>query len=238
MLQVFLTTDKRQVRGIQREFYNVPNVLSREVPPAINRVAERTRRYIANRMAGANPGLTKKDIHSATKTEKARPTTWEGKVLMFGPRVPVAKLDARLGKKTETTVIASAKQSAWLFYNVFKRKYGAAAVYSTAYHIARKSYQNITYRVNGRTKSLAGTGAFPIAARFGRKGIFRRIGEKLIEMRGPSLFQILDENTAMMRDIIREANDGFMAELEKINERHSLHIPRHPIKLPELGVPE
>ncbi len=226
MAGFFLTVDEGQVRGIQRDFYNVRNVLSREIPLAINRVTGMARTSIAKRMAGANPGLTKKEIHSATSTEKARPAKWEGTVLMSGPRVPVSKLDVRLGTKTETTVIASERQSAWLFYNVFKRKYGASAVFSTAYQIAKKSFENITYRVNGRTNSLAGTGAFPIGAGLGLNGIYRRVGDKVKEIRGPSLFQMLDENTAMMRDIIRENDRGFEAELRKLNKRYSLHIPR------------
>ncbi len=238
MLHAFLTVDKGQVRGIQRDFYNVHNVLSREVPLAINRVTEMSRLYIAKRMAGANPGLTKKEIHSATTTEKARPSTWEGKVLMSGPRVPVAKLDVRLGTQTETTKIASEKQSAWLFYNVFKRKYGAAAVFSTAYQIARKSFENITYRVNGRTRSLAGTGAFPINAGLRLEGIFKRAGDKVREIKGPSLFQILDGNTVMMRDITRDLTKGFEDQLESMLDGRGVDlIPRVPIeRLTDAGV--
>ncbi len=250
MLGVLLTTDERQVRALQREFNDVPNVLDRVVPPALNRSVEKTRQDIVNRLAAANPGLTRPDIHKATKTKKASPSDWSGQVEMSGHGVPVANLDVRLGGKTEVTSIASEKQSAWLFHNIFKPKYGAAAVYSTAYRIARKVYQNITYRVSGQTKSLAGTGAFPIPKRFGRMGIFERrkgfggMKEKIREIRGPSLFRILDENTVMMRDITREATRGFERELEKLNERHELLIPRQPLRLfprqslTELGVVE
>ncbi len=247
MLQVFLTTDERQIREIQREFRNVPQVLDREVPEALNRTVEKTQQDIVGRLAADIPGLKKMDIRNATRTKKASARNWSGHVELFGPGVPVGKLDVRLGVKTEVTKIASAKQSAWLFYNVFKPKYGAAAMYSTAYRITRKVYKNITYRVSGRTKSLAGTGAFPMSARFGRKGIFKRrdLFGGIREMRGPSLFQILDNNKAMLKSIIQENTKGFERELEKLSERHlvylprqpqSLHIPRHAIDTTGLGV--
>ncbi len=232
-----LTTDERQVRDLQRELRGVRDVLEREVPPALNRTVENTRQDIVDRMDADLPGVKKTDIRKATKTTKASPTNWSGQVELSGPGVPVAKLDVRLGRKTEVTETASEKQSAWLFYNIFKLKYGAAAVYSTAYRIKRMVHKNITYRVSGQIKSLAGMGAFPMPKRFGRLGIFKRregfggIRKKLIEMRGPSLFRILDENTVMMRDITRENTKGFERELEKLNERHSLTIPRHPLRL-------
>lgn len=243
----YLTTDERQIREIQREFHDVRNVLDKGVPPALNRTVENTRQDIVSRLSGANPGLDKMDIHKATKTKKASPRDWSGHVELSGPGVPVGKLDVRLGRQTEVTDIASAKQSAWLFYNVFKPKYGAAAMYSTAYRITRKVYQNITYRVSGVSKSLAGTGAFPIAKRFGRLGIFKRregFGKRLMEMRGPSLFRMMDENTAMLKAIVDENTRGFERQLEKLNVKHSLTIPRYPLRLmprypiriPELGV--
>ncbi len=233
----FLTVDERQVRDLQREFRDVQNVLDREVPPAVNRAVENTRQDVVSRMDADLPGVRKMDIHNATKTTKATPANWSGQVEMSGPGVPVGNLDVRLGQPTEVTEIASEKQSAWLFHNVFKPKYGAAAMYSTAYRIKRMVYNNITYRVSGQVKSLAGMGAFPMPAKFGRTGIFKRrkgfggIREKLTEMRGPSLFDIFDQNTAMMRDIVEENTRRFERDLESMFDGRGVDlIPRIPIK--------
>ncbi len=237
MVGFMLTTDERQVRDLQRELRGVREVLEREVPPALNRTVAKTRQDIVDRMDADLPGVKKTDIHKATKTTKASPTNWSGQVELSGPGVPVADLDVRLGRQTEVVEIASEKKSAWLFLNVFIPKYGAAAMYSTAYRITRMVHKNITYRVSGQIKSLAGTGAFPMPIKFGRLGIFKRregfggIGKKLTEMRGPSLFRIMDENKVMLRRITRENTRGFERELEKLSERHALHIPRQPLRL-------
>ncbi len=115
-----LTTDERQVRDLQRELRGVRDVLEREVPPALNRTVENTRQDIVDRMDADLPGVRKSDIHSATKTTKASPSDWSGQVELSGPRVPVADLDVRLGTQTELEEIASPRQSAWLFYNIYK----------------------------------------------------------------------------------------------------------------------
>lgn len=231
-MRPYLTVDEKQVRKLQRDLREVPNVLDKEVPEALNKTIEKTENDIVDRMAAANPGIKKQYIRRASRTTKASPSNWSAEVGLSGPGVPVADLDVRLGRKTEVTEIASKKQSLWLYYNVFKPKYGATAIFSTAYRIARKVHQNITYRVSGQTRSLAGTGAFPIDMRFGRTGIFKRrkgfggIREKLREMRGPSLFEMLDENTAMLKGITDDNVKGFERELEKLNRRHSMFIPR------------
>lgn len=237
MIRMRLIANSSVIREIQNNLDEYPDVLNREVPRAINRTVKTTRMDIATRLSADISGVTKDDVIRATKTRDARSANWSGHVELSNRRVPVGKLNMRLGQQSERLDIATPKQSSWLFYNVFRRKYGDSAVYSRAYHIVRKVYENITYRVGGRTRSLAGTGAFPVRTGIGKTGIFKRMGalgnitDKLIEMRGPSLFQILDENKAMLKKITEENTRGFERELEKINVRHPLFIQRQPLGL-------
>lgn len=237
MLRIRLMVNRGRVRQLQRELDDFPEVLDREVPRAINRTVENTRADISTRLSADISGITKDDVVKATKTKDARSRNWSGHVELSRRRVPVGKLNMRLGTKSDVFDIATPKQSAWLFYNVFRKQYGDSAIYSRAYQIVRKVHQNITYRVSGRTRSLAGTGAFPISTGMGKMRIFKRIGalgnirEKLVEMRGPSLFQILDENKAMLKKITEDNTRGFERELEKINIRHPLFISRQPLSL-------
>ena len=237
MIRIRLTANNSRIRELQRQLDEYPDVLDREVPRAINRTTENTRKDVATRLSADISGITKDDVIRATKTKDARSRNWSGHVELSTRCVPVGKLNMRLGTTSDVFDIATPKQSAWLFYNVFRKQYGDNAIYSRAYQIVRKVHQNITYRVSGRTRSLAGTGAFPISIGAGKTRIFKRIGalrnikERLVEMRGPSLFQILDENTAMLRKITEENTRGFERELEKISIRHPLFISRQPLRL-------
>lgn len=243
-IQIRLMVNRSRVRQIQRGLDNFPDVLGREVPRAINRTAETTRRDIATRLSADISGISKDDVLRATKTKDARSKDWSGHVELSRHRVPVGKLNMRLGTKSDVFDIATPRQSAWLFYNVFRKKYGDSAIYSRAYRIVRKVYQNIKYRVGGRTRSLAGTGAFPIRTGIGKMGIFKRIGalgnisERLVEMRGPSLFQMLDQQKSVLKKITDDNTRGLERQLESMFDGLGVDlIPRIPIRrLTDAGV--
>ncbi len=244
-IRLRLMVNSRVIREIQSDLDSFPDVLDREVPRAINRTVKKTRMDIASRLSADISGVTKGDVIKATKTKDARRTNWSGHVELSNRRVPVGKLNMRLGTKSDVFDIATPKQSAWLFYNVFQKQYGDSAIYSRAYQIVRKVYQNITYRVGGRTRSLAGTGAFPVSTGTGITRIFKRIGalgnisEKLIEMRGPSLFQIMDQQRSVLKKITDENTRGLERELESMFDGLGVDlIPRIPIRrLTDAGVP-
>ena len=217
-VELTVTIDQRRIREIQRIFRQFPKEVGRVMQHSINRTAEKARKAIVDRLAAVNPGLKKKDIRKSTKIKKASRSNWSARVDVSGPGIPLIKMGARLGRKTKVVEIASAKQSAWLFHNVFKLKYGAAAVYSTAYRITRKVRQNITYKEGGVTKSLAGTGAFVATMKSGHKGIFKRReglgGRKITEMRGKSVGEMLQTSGLLLRRIEEDAAKGLETEID------------------------
>ncbi len=244
MIRIRLTANINRMREIRRDLDDFPEVLDREVPRAINRTVDKTRADISTQLSAGISGITKDDVIRATKTKDARSRNWSGHVELSTRRVPIGKLNMRLGTTSDVFDIATPKQSAWLFYNVFRKQYGDSTVFSRAYQIVRKVYQNITYRVGGRTRSLAGTGAFPIKTGAGKMGIFKRIGSignvrgRVVEMRGPSLFHILDEQRAVLKKITDDNTRGFERQLESMLDGLGVDlIPRiHIRRLAHAGV--
>lgn len=219
-VEITVTIDQRRIREIQRVFRQFPNEVGRLMKDSINRTATKARKLIVDRLAAVNPGLKKKNIRKAVKLgTRATRTRWSAHVNVKGPGIPLIDMGARLGRKTKVVEIASAKQSTWLFYNVFKKKYGDSAVYSNAYRIVRKVHQNITYRERGVTKSLAGTGAFVATMPSGHKGIFKRRegfgGKAITEMRGPSVGAMLERSGLLLRRIEEDAAKGLEVEIDK-----------------------
>ena len=220
MLSMTVEIDQRRIREIQRIFRQFPNEVGRLMRDSINRTATKARKNVVDRLAATNPGLKKKNIRKATKIKpKASLKRWSASVNVKGPGIPLIDMGAKLGRKTKVTEIATAKQSAWLFYNVFKPKYGSAAVYSTAYRLVKKVRQNITYKEGGVTKSLAGTGAFVATMKTGHKGIFKRRdgfgGQAIREMRGPSVGEMLNQSRIVMSRIEQDAAKGLEVEIDK-----------------------
>ena len=212
--------DQRRIREIRRIFSRFPNEVGRLMKDAINRTATKARKMIVDRLAAVNPGLKKKNIRKAVKLGlRATRTRWSASVNVRGPGIPLINMGARVGRKTKTVEIATAKQSAWLFYNVFQKKYGDSAIYSTAYRLVRKVHQDITYKSRGVTKSLAGTGAFVATMPSGQKGIFKRRegfrGKAITEMKGPSVAQMLEQSGLLLKRIESDAVKGLEIEIDK-----------------------
>lgn len=220
MTRITVDIDQRRMREIRRIFSQFPNEVGRLMKDAINRTATKARKLIVDRLAAVNPGLKKKNIRKAVKIgQKATRTKWTALVNVRGPGIPLINLGARVGRKTKTTEIATEKQSAWLFYNVFQKKYGDMAVFSKAYRIVRKVSQNITYKLGGRTKSLAGSGAFIATMPSGHKGIFKRRegfrNKAIVEMKGPSVAQMLERSGLLIKRIEEDAQKSLGIEVDK-----------------------
>lgn len=220
MTRITVDIDERRIREIRRIFSQFPNEVGRLMKDSINRTATKARKLIVDRLAVLSPGLKKKDIRKAVKIgQRATRTKWTARVNVRGPGIPLINMGARVGRKTKVVEIATAKQSAWLFYNVFRKKYGDNAVYSKAYRLVRKVNQNITYKLRGETKSLAGTGAFVATMPSGHRGIFKRRegfrGKAIVEMKGPSVAQMLETSGLLLKRIETDAAKGLEEEVDK-----------------------
>lgn len=220
MTRITVDIDQRRMREIRRIFSQFPKEVGRLMKDSINRTATKARKLIVDRLAAVNPGLKKKNIRKAVKLGiRATQTRWTARVNVRGPGIPLINLGARVGRKTKTVEIATEKQSAWLFYNVFKKKYGDSAVFSKAYRLVRKVAQNITYKLGGQTKSLAGTGAFIATMPSGHKGIFKRRegfgGKAITEMKGPSVAQMLERSGLLIKRIEEDAQKSLGIEVDK-----------------------
>lgn len=220
---VDITVDERQLKRMRSQFKNWPQATGRIMRESINRSATKTRKRIIDRIHQLNPSIKKKDIRKSTRfkgKDRATNKRWSATVWISGAGIPLIKF-AKKGRKSKVVKQAGVKQSIWLFYNVFRPKYGAAAIFSTSYRIVRKAYQKITTRVNGESKSLQGTGAFIATMKSGHTGIYKRVaGSRAIrEMKGPSLSTMLDQGIILKR-IKQDAGKELRDDIEKRIERY------------------
>ena len=219
MTQITVTIDQKRIREIQRIFRDYPKQVPRLMRDSINRTAEKARKAIVDRLAAVNPGLIKKNIRKNTTISRATTSALQANVKVGGRKVPLINMGAKTGRRTKFVEIASVKRSVWLFYNVFKPKYGDMAIFSYHYKMKRQVHQNITYQDGRKTKSLAGTGAFVATMKSGHRGIFKRregFGNKaIVEMTGPTIGQMLERSGLLLTRIEARAVKGLELEIDK-----------------------
>ncbi len=217
MTRLNVTIDQRRIREIQRMFRGFPGEAQKVLQHSINRVAQKTRKLVVDRVAWKNPGMKKKDIRKSVRLgRRATRSRLSATVLVRGPGIPAIKMGAQIGRKTKWIEELDARQSAWLFFNVFKARYGASAVFSTNYKVTRKVHKNISYVDDG--KRIRVHGGFVATMPSGHKGIFKRRegfgGRAIREVRGPSIAEMLLRTGTTLLKIETEAGKGLEREID------------------------
>ncbi len=228
MIRTEVTIDPKQVARISRMFRDWPGAVPRIFKESINRTAAKAKTNTVRRIVQLTKGLKRKDVNKQVRLYRATLKNWSALIRVKDRGIPISKLGMKAGRAKKTIFEASARQSAWLFYNVFKPKYGAAAVFSRNYRIRRKTHQNITYQVMGQTKQ-APPGAFvqtvknPWAGEGAgaHKGVFvQRAGGGIRELFGPGIGEMLGRQMGEVNKIKAEAGKGLTANVDSRVKRY------------------
>lgn len=202
---IHIKIDERQLAKIQKLLKNVPKGMPKAMSRGINKTALWARTRIARKIKEKS-SLKVGDIRNAIKLRKATLKTWSAILDIDDERIPLIKFKAKQSKKKHT-FLAGAKQSAWLYYNIFKPKYGPAAAFSMSYRVTRM-FPVVTYEMFNQKKEI--TDAFIGTMPSGHRGIFRRraFGEggeggrhPLYELQGPSVGKLFEGSAGIARRV-------------------------------------
>jgi hypothetical protein len=225
---VTIQYDEHSLSRLRAVFARWPGAVPKIMKESINATSDKARTSIVRRVQQYMKGFRAKDIRARIKQRKATLDRWESTLRISSKGLPITKMGFKQGRVKKVYFEATSKQSVWLYHNVFKPKYGDAAVFSTKYRIARKSYPNMTYQVMGKTVSVTTPGAFIQTVKnkwaadgaAGHKGVFVTRegygGKALSEVFGPGLGTMLQDQKGELQAVEREA---FATLEDNINRR-------------------
>ena len=202
---VNIRVNESQLAKIQKLLKNVPKGMPKAMTRGINKTALWARTRIARKVKEKS-SLKISDIRSGIRLQKATFSKWSATLNIDDERIPLIKFKAKQSKKKHT-FLAGAKQSAWLYYNIFKPKYGPAAAFSMSYRVTRM-FPVVTYEMFNQKKEI--TDAFIGTMPSGHRGIFRRraFGEggeggrhPVYELQGPSVGKLFEGSAGIARRV-------------------------------------
>lgn len=144
MALVTVKIDHNQIEKVREYLRSVPHKLPVVLTRGINRTLTTVRAETVRRLKKAIK-LDADMIRKRIRIYKATRTFLRGKVWIGGKDSPLGRFDARQSTRTRL-VTADTKQSAWLYYNVFRKKYGEKARFSFHYKIRRR-VPKVTYNL-------------------------------------------------------------------------------------------
>lgn len=207
---VHIKVDEAQLAKIQKLLRGVPKGMPKAMSRGINKTALWARTRIARKIKEKS-ALKVGDIRKAIKIRKATLQRWSAVLNIEDEKIPLIKFKAKQSKRKHTFV-TNEKQSAWLYYNIFKPKYGPAAAFSLSYRVTRM-FPVVTYEMFNQKKEI--TDAFIGTMPSGHKGIFRRSsyaaeqGESygqggrypIYELQGPSVGKLFEGSAGIARRV-------------------------------------
>lgn len=209
--------DEKKLRRIAKQFSRWPKAMPKIMKESINSTASKARTRVKKRIGELLKGVRKKDIHRRIDLRKATLTRWAATITFTSKGFPLSKLGVRKGRTTKTIEPTdSPRQAAWLYYNVFKPKYGEAAIFSYHYNRIYKKYIGITYSIMGRRKKLTVPGAFWLEIEStGHKGIFiKKDNGDIQEVYGPSLGMMMAQNKSELERMTTETMAGLNKDID------------------------
>ena len=213
-MSVEVTINKRQLNRALAPLKRFPKVITKVMKESINRTAAKTKTRIEKALTNLT-GLKKKDVKRNVRVRKATNAKLSATVSTFGSGIPLIKFTKK-GRLSNVIVQTTLEQSLWLFFNVFKVKYGPDAVFSKSYRIKQKQHKNITVNTGGGSRQIrTDEDAFVATMPSGHVGIFERDGDSIKEKRGPSPGELLEKGGILVRRIQDDAAKGLASDIEK-----------------------
>ena len=187
--------DKAKLRSIQNMLKGIPGAMPKVMTRGINKTVGAAVAEI-KRVIADDVNVQKKDISKAIKVHKATYGRWVADIDVYSKRIPLFKFRGKTGAKKTVMISTTPKQSAWLYFNVFRDKYGEAAIFSRSYTIKQKRYIGASYEIDkGKRETMRGD-EFMATMKSGHKGIFSRKhpgSNRITESAGPSIGGFLEK---------------------------------------------
>lgn len=220
-IAMVITIDDAKIRQLEWAFRSWPKAITRILKESINQTANQCRtRFV--RTVREIVELKAWTIRRSITVKGATNETLSATVSLSG-RLHAGEESIARGTIEERIITASPAQSTWLYFNVFKKKYGDAAIFSWAYHVRRKIESGVGWILAG-TRWWAPTDAFVAQGR-GRLCVFRvrssmqsgfkTGGQNLELLHGPAIGQVIESATGLMNTIKAETFAGLEKNIDK-----------------------
>ena len=204
MADVDIKFDEAKLRMVRNMLEGIPRAMPKVMSRALNKTGTSTRAEIVRRIAEKSK-LKQKDIKKSIKTTRATYTRWRYDINIRGRGIPLINFRARERKKT-VIIKTTLKQAAFLFYKVFRPRFGMEAVFSKQYTIKRKLGFVTADTGLGRKQY---PNAFIATMKSGHKGVFVNTGSgrTIAELYGPSAGQLFEGTGAIAADVQKSATE-------------------------------
>ena len=187
-LPVQIILDQKSIKAYRKALARWPGDIDKALKESINRAASKARTQIVQTLHGLY-GLKKKDIRKNIRLQKATNKFLQAQIDAFDRKIPLFKLGGKKGRAKKVSFVTDGNQAAWLFANIFTKKYDDQAIPLPRYTIKRKVFNQGTYKESGQVKTIPDK-AFFATMKSGHKGFFERVAgtnRQIRELRGPSV---------------------------------------------------
>ena len=208
MADVEIKFDKAKLKAIERMFADMPKAMPMIMSRAVNKTGTSTRTEIVRKIA-ARSKLKQKDVKKGIRTTRATYKNWRYIINIMGRGIPLIYFKTRQRKKT-VKIKTTLRQAVFLFYKIFRPKFGLEAVFSRQYTIKRK-LGFVTADTGRGPKQIPG--AFIATMKSGHRGVFARTGKgrTIRQLYGPSAGQLFEGAGGIAEDVQKSA----LEKLEK-----------------------
>ena len=208
MADVEIKFDEAKLKMIQQMLADFPKEMPKVMSRALNKTGTSVKTEIVRKLA-ASSKMKQKDVKKGISTKKATYKRWQYDINIMGKKIPLIYFRAKERKRT-VTIKTTLKQSVFLFYKVFKPRFGLEAIFKKQYTIKRK-LGFVTADTGRGRKSYPK--AFIATMKSGHKGVFKSTGRgsAIRQLYGPSAGELFEGAAG----IATEVQNSAMEKLEK-----------------------
>ena len=208
MADVAIKFDEAKLRMVRDILADIPRAMPKVMSRALNKTGTSSKAEIV-RLIAKRSKLKQKDVKKSIRVKKATYNRWRYDINIWGRGIPLIRFRARERKK-KVTIKTTLRQAMFLFYKVFRPRFGLQAVFKKQYTIRRKLGFVTADTGLGRKQYPK---AFIATMKSGHRGVFVRTGRgrTIAELYGPSAGRLFEGAGQISNQVQQSA----MAKLEK-----------------------